>query len=200
VVGAAVTLGLAGAVAVRLGKLPIELLMVPPHPAANNPARSRVVGRKSLFAERLMLILPRRVWPTAGASVRPRRGSFVARARMTWSPGLAIRRLPDWADSASDTIVTARRRPWGQIRRFRRGVPPPHPAPERFDHGEQHPQDGSQQEPDSRGTPRRHQPAGLAAAFPDGNQEPELIDAVSERGQGSVVRIGHREPPAVLAR
>jgi hypothetical protein len=78
-----VTLGLAGAVAVRLGKLPIALLMVPPHPAANNPATSRVVGRESLFAERLMLILPRRVWPTAGASVRPRRSSFVARARMT---------------------------------------------------------------------------------------------------------------------
>jgi hypothetical protein len=52
VVGAAVTLGLAGAVAVRLGKLPIELLMVPPHPAASNPAASRVTGRESLFAER----------------------------------------------------------------------------------------------------------------------------------------------------
>ena len=61
--GAAVTLGLAGAVAVRLGKLPIELLMVPPHPAASNPAASRVTGRESLFAERRMLILPRRVWP-----------------------------------------------------------------------------------------------------------------------------------------
>src|SRR5271157_5650394 len=65
VVGAAVTLGLAGAVAVRLGKLPIELLMVPPQPAASSPAASRVTGRESLFAERRMLILPRRVWPTA---------------------------------------------------------------------------------------------------------------------------------------
>jgi hypothetical protein len=75
VVGAAVTLGLAGAVAVRLGKLPIELLMVPPHPASN-PAASRVTGRESLFAERRMLILPRRVWPTAGASVCRRQGSL----------------------------------------------------------------------------------------------------------------------------
>jgi hypothetical protein len=65
VVGAAaVTLGLAEAVAVRLGKLPIELLMVPPHPASN-PAASRVTERESLFAERRMVILPRRVWPTA---------------------------------------------------------------------------------------------------------------------------------------
>ena len=54
-VGAAVTLGLAGAVAVRLGKLPIELLTVPPHPAASNPAATRVTGRESLFAERRML-------------------------------------------------------------------------------------------------------------------------------------------------
>ncbi len=45
-------------------------------------------------------------------------GIVVARARMTWSPGLAIRRLLGWADSASDTIVTVRRRPWGQIRHF----------------------------------------------------------------------------------
>jgi hypothetical protein len=59
VAGAAVTLGLAGAVAVRLGKLPIELLMVPPHPAASNPVASRVTRRESLFAERRMLILPR---------------------------------------------------------------------------------------------------------------------------------------------
>jgi hypothetical protein len=60
---------------------------------------------------------------------------------MTWSPGLVIRRLPGWADSASDTIVTVRRRLWGQIRRFRRRVPLLHSAPERFDHGEQHSQD-----------------------------------------------------------
>jgi len=149
VVGAAVTLGLAGAVAVRLGKLPIELLMVPPHPAASNPAASRVTGRESLFAERRMLILPRRVWPTAGASVCRRQGSL-PRARTAWPPGLVIRRLPGWADSASDTIVTVRRRAWGQIWRFRRRVPLLHPAPERFDHGEQHSQDGSQQERDSR--------------------------------------------------
>jgi hypothetical protein len=38
----------------------------------------------------------------------------------------------------------------GQIRRFRRPVPLLHPAPERFDHGEQHSQDASQQERDSR--------------------------------------------------
>jgi len=145
VVGAAVTLGLAGAVAVRLGKLPIELLMVPPHPAASNPAASRVTGRESLVTERRMLILPRRVWPAAGASVCRRRGSL-SRARTAWSPGLVIGRLPGWADSASDTIVTVRRRACGQIWRFRRRVPLLHPAPERFDHGEQHSQDGSQQE------------------------------------------------------
>jgi hypothetical protein len=93
VAGAAVTLGLAGAVAVRLGKLPIELLMVPPHPAASNPAASRVTGRESLFAERRMLILPRRVWPTAEASVAGGR-IVVTRARTAWSPGLVIRRMP----------------------------------------------------------------------------------------------------------
>jgi hypothetical protein len=56
-----VTLGLAETVAVRLGKLPIELLIVLPHPAASNPAATRVTGRESLFAERRMLILPRRL-------------------------------------------------------------------------------------------------------------------------------------------
>ena len=60
-VGADVTVtvapGLADTVAVRLGKLPIELLMVLPHPASN-PAASRVTGRESRFAERRMLILP----------------------------------------------------------------------------------------------------------------------------------------------
>src|SRR5271166_2242892 len=81
-------------------------------------------------------------WPAAGI--------VVARARTTWSPGLVIRRLPGWADSASDTIVTVRRRAWGQIWRFRRRVPLLHPAPDRLDHGEQHSQDGSQQERDSR--------------------------------------------------
>jgi hypothetical protein len=93
VAGVAVTLGLAGAVAVRLGKLPIELLMVPPHPAASNPAASRVTGRESLVAERRMLILPRRIWPTAEASVAGGR-IVVTRARTAWSPGLVIRRMP----------------------------------------------------------------------------------------------------------
>src|SRR5271165_3011532 len=91
-------------------------------------------------------------WPAAGI--------VVARARTTWSPGLVIRRLPGWADSASDTIVTVRRRAWGQIWRFRRRVPLLHPAPERFDHGEQHSQDGSQQERDS----RRQVPASAEVA------------------------------------
>ena len=67
----------------------------------------------------------------------PAAGIVVARARTAWSPGLVIRRLPGWADSASDTIVTVRRRAWGQIGRFRRRVPLLHPAPERFDHGGQ---------------------------------------------------------------
>ncbi len=67
-------------------------------------------------------------WPTAGI--------VAARARTAWSPGPVIRRLPGWADSASDTIVTVRRRAWGQIWRFRRRVPLLHPAPERFDYGE----------------------------------------------------------------
>jgi hypothetical protein len=56
-----VTLGLAETVAVRLGKLPIELLMVLPHPAASKPAASTVTGRESRFAERHMLILPHRL-------------------------------------------------------------------------------------------------------------------------------------------
>jgi hypothetical protein len=121
-------LGLAGAVAVRLSKLPIELLMVPPHPAASNPAASRVTGRESLFAERRMLILPRGGWPTAGASVCRRQGAL-SRApgrlgRPAWDPQAA------WlGDSASDTIVTVRRRAWGQIWRFRRRVPLLHRRP-----------------------------------------------------------------------
>jgi hypothetical protein len=101
VMGAVVTLGLAGAVAVRLGKLPIELLMVPPHPAVSNPAASRVTGRESRFAEFRMLILPRRVGPTAEASVAGGR-IVVARARTAWPRGLVIRRMPGWADSASE--------------------------------------------------------------------------------------------------
>ena len=59
----------------------------------------------------------------------PAAGIVVARARTARSPGLVIRRLPGWADSASGSIVTVRRRVWGQIRRFRRRVPLPHPAP-----------------------------------------------------------------------
>jgi hypothetical protein len=119
-----------------------------PHPAASNPAASRVAGRESLFAERRMVILPRRVWPAAGASVAA--GSLSRVPGRLRSPGLVIRRLPGWADSASDTIVTVRRRVWGQIWRFRCRVPLLHPAPERFDHGEQHSRDASQQERDSR--------------------------------------------------
>ena len=46
----------------------------------------------------------------------PAAGIVVARARTAWSPGLVIRRLPGWADSAYGTIVTVRRRAWGQVR------------------------------------------------------------------------------------
>jgi hypothetical protein len=103
-----VTLGLAETVPVRLGKLPIEL-MVLPHPAASNPAASRGTGRESLFAERRMLILPRRLYrplepPLAGDRDR------VAHARMAWPPSLVIHSLPGWANSAYDTIVTVRHR------------------------------------------------------------------------------------------
>ena len=105
-----------------------------PHPTAGNPAARQGHGRESLVAERRMLILPRRVWPTAGASVAG--GRIVMRARTAWSPGLVIGRMPGWADSASDTIVTVRRRAWGQIWRFRRRVPMLHPAPGRVAHGE----------------------------------------------------------------
>jgi hypothetical protein len=112
-----VTLGLAETVAVRLGKLPIELLMVLPHPASN-PAASRVTGRESRFAERRMLILPRRLCrplepPLAGGRDRCRAGPDSVAA------SLVIRRRPGWAEPAYDTIVTVRRRAWGQIRRFR---------------------------------------------------------------------------------
>ena len=57
VVGAAVRLGLAETVAVRLGKLPIELVTVPPHPAPRQPATTMAASRESLFTERRMLIL-----------------------------------------------------------------------------------------------------------------------------------------------
>src|SRR5262249_32837400 len=56
--GCAVTLGLPETVAVRLGKLPIELLTLLPHPAASNPAARTAATRENLVAERLMLILP----------------------------------------------------------------------------------------------------------------------------------------------
>jgi hypothetical protein len=57
VVGA-VTLGLAEMVAVRLGTLPIEPLMAPPHPAVRHPATTMAASREILFAECRMLILP----------------------------------------------------------------------------------------------------------------------------------------------
>jgi hypothetical protein len=63
-----VTVGLAETVAVRLGRLPIELLMALPHPAASNAAASTVTGRESLVAERRMLILPQYSWPATRAS------------------------------------------------------------------------------------------------------------------------------------
>jgi hypothetical protein len=96
-----------------------------------------------------------------------------------------IRRLPGWADSASDTIVTVRRRVWGQIRRFRRRVPLLHPAPARFDHGEQHSQDASQQERDSRRQmPVSAEVAGVRAlaVFQDEDQQEQQQDGAERRG------------------
>jgi hypothetical protein len=63
VVGAAVTLGLAEMVAVRLGTLPIELLMLPPHPAARHPATTMATSGEILFTECRMLFLPYWSWP-----------------------------------------------------------------------------------------------------------------------------------------
>jgi hypothetical protein len=57
-VGAAVTLGPAEMPAVRLGRLPIELVTAPPHPAARPPTRRRATSRDSPFPEHHMLILP----------------------------------------------------------------------------------------------------------------------------------------------
>jgi len=57
--GCALTLGLPEAVAVRLGRLPIELMLLP-HPAASNPAIRTGTGTDSLFGEGLVLILPHR--------------------------------------------------------------------------------------------------------------------------------------------
>jgi len=54
VVGIAVALGLAETVAVRLGRLPIELATVPPHPAARQPTTAMATSRESLFIERRM--------------------------------------------------------------------------------------------------------------------------------------------------
>jgi hypothetical protein len=56
--GCAVTLGLPETVAVRLGRLPIELVMLLPHPAASNPVTRTATTGESLVAEPLMLILP----------------------------------------------------------------------------------------------------------------------------------------------
>jgi hypothetical protein len=65
--GCAVTLGLPETVAVRLGRLPIELLMLLPHPAASNPAARTAASKESLVAERRMLILPLCSRPAARA-------------------------------------------------------------------------------------------------------------------------------------
>jgi hypothetical protein len=51
-------LGLAEMVAVRLGTPPIELVMLPPHPAVRHPATTMATSGESLFAECRMLILP----------------------------------------------------------------------------------------------------------------------------------------------
>src|SRR6516162_1931520 len=64
--GCAVTLGLPETVAVRLGRPPTELPLLP-HPAASNPAARTATTRESLVAERRMLILPQCSWPAAGA-------------------------------------------------------------------------------------------------------------------------------------
>ena len=52
------TVGLAETVAVRLGTLPIELVMLLPHPAARHPATTMATSGEILFAECRMLILP----------------------------------------------------------------------------------------------------------------------------------------------
>jgi hypothetical protein len=70
--GCAVTLGLPETVAVRLGRLPIELVMLLPHPAASNPAARTAATRESLAAERRMLILPQ-VFTARRPSLRRRR-------------------------------------------------------------------------------------------------------------------------------
>lgn len=67
-VGAAVTLGLAEMVAVRLGSL-LELVMELLHPAARQPTATMAISREGLSAECRMLILAHCSWPTAGASI-----------------------------------------------------------------------------------------------------------------------------------
>jgi hypothetical protein len=97
-----------------------------------------------------MLILPRRVRPTAGASAGRRQDRCRAcpdgPAAQPRDPqparlgGLCLRHHRDCAAPrvGSDPAISARR------------VPLLHPAPEGCDHGEQHSRDGSQQEGDSR--------------------------------------------------
>src|SRR6516162_794416 len=131
-----VTPGLGEAVAVRLGKLPIELLMVPPHPATSNPAARRITERESPFAERRMLILPRCAWPTAGAYVGRRQdrcracpGGPAAQPcdpQPAWRGGFCLRHHRDCSAPrlGADLAISARQ------------VPLRHPRPSRFDHGE----------------------------------------------------------------
>ena len=59
-VGAVVSLGRAETLAVRLGRLPIELVTVPPHPAARPPMIRRAASKDSRFPEHHILILPQR--------------------------------------------------------------------------------------------------------------------------------------------
>jgi hypothetical protein len=74
-IGVAVVLGLAERVAVRLGRLPIELVTVPPHPAARQPTTAMATSRESLFVERRIMIPPHCSWPSAEASAAGVRGS-----------------------------------------------------------------------------------------------------------------------------
>jgi len=53
---AVVTVGLAEMVAVRLGRLPIELVTVPLHPAARQPTTTIAASRECLFAQRRMML------------------------------------------------------------------------------------------------------------------------------------------------
>ena len=51
------TLGLEEIVAVRIGTPPIELVMLPPHPAARHPAMTMATSGEILFTDGRMLIL-----------------------------------------------------------------------------------------------------------------------------------------------